>query len=152
MNLIKKIFIALLWLPFLTGCSNEDDIQEIFANKKWKVVYTAYTSNWDDPNDFVRQETYMDDIKDMNAYVVYFGTDVITITGKTAVWKGTWIANGKDRTIQINIQQKNNDGTTPSEKEFMNRVANARYYKGDANILKLFLADKQNYVQFRAIN
>lgn len=153
---MKKPLLNYLWLllflPLLAGCNNEDDIDAIFTRKKWKIVYLATTANWEDPNQYTIQFAYDKYKDDPNAYTVYFGENTIQIKGLTAEWNGTWSADAKSRAVNISIQSKNHDGKTSEEQEFMTRVSNAKYYKGDENILKLFLSDKNDFSQFTPSN
>ncbi len=145
---ILRILCILLLAPALAGCNDEDDIDAIFTKKKWKVVYLAKTSDWNNANDYVIQQAYDTHKEDADAYTVYFGEKNVVIRGLTAVWQGTWEVDAKKRTMKINISDKNNPGKTEPEKEFLQRVSEARHYKGDEIILKLFMPDKSSYVQF----
>ncbi len=147
-SFLIRYFWILLLLPALTACNNEDDLGAIFTRKKWKIVYLATTTNWNDPNRYTIQKAYDQYKEDANAYTVYFGENTIIIRGLTAEWTGTWSADAKNRTLVIDIQNKNHDGKTADEQEFMLRVANARYYQGDENLLKVFLPDKADFAQF----
>lgn len=149
---VLKYLWLILWVPLCVGCNNEDDIDAIFTRKKWKIVYLATTTNWEDPNNYTIQFAYDKYKDDPNAFTVYFGENTIVIRGLTAEWSGTWSIDGKSRAVHIQILQKNHDGKTSMEQEFMTRVSNARYYKGDENILKLFVQEKTDFAQFTPSN
>ena len=145
---LKHLAYLLLTLPLLLSCNNEDDINEIFISGTWNVGNFYNGGDWDKTNDHaIVKYPKEEDIKVLNAMTINFLEDG-TIQGhiSTGSFTGKWNANGKDRTISI-VQLKYNGNLTGKNKEFIEALKNAAYYKGDSKVLKLAPEDKKSYVQ-----
>lgn len=59
---------------------------------------------------------------------------------------GTWQADGKDRTVNINFTKT--PSSTSYNNEFIEALNNAIFYQGDSNVLLLAPEGKKTYIQF----
>ena len=147
---LRHILCLLFALPLMTGCNNEDDINEIFISGTWNVGNFYIGGNWSKyDNDGARPKyTKEEDIKTLNALTVNFLEDG-TLQGQiaTGTFSGKWSANGDGRTVSI-TNLKTNGTPSGKSKEFIEALKNAAYYKGDSKYLKLAPQDKKTYVQF----
>lgn len=145
---LKHLLYWVLALPLLWGCSNEDDVNEIFVSETWNVGNFYNGGDWNKVNDGARPVyTKEEDFKALNALTVTFMDDG-NLQGKiaTGTFSGKWSANGEDRTISI-TQLKYNGNPTGKSKELIEALKNAAYYKGDSHYLKLAPKEKKSYVQ-----
>ena len=60
--------------------------------------------------------------------------------------EGTWQADGKDRTVNINFTKT--PPSTSYNNEFIEALNNAIFYQGDSNVLLLAPEGKKTYIQF----
>lgn len=149
-SIIKYIFSFLVIPLFLSSCSQEDDIYEIFASGTWRVNNYYTDCNWNNlaykPGNPVF--TSVDDLKIINSFTVIFeddGTMRGNIDGGTFTAK--WNADAKDRSFSItNISAS--ISLSGKNAEFINRLKNVKYYQGDSNTIQLAPQDKTTYIQF----
>ena len=142
------LYSILLTLPMLFGCQ-EDDINEIFVSGTWNVGNFYTGGDWSKyDNDKARAKyTKEEDIRALNALTVTFledGTLQVLLANNNTL-NGKWHADGKKREITIDL--KNNNSATGKSLELIEALANAKYYKGDKNYLKLAPPAKNSYVQ-----
>jgi len=71
-----------------------------------------------------------------------------TFTGsiQNGTIEGTWQADGKDRTVNINFTKT--PPSTSYNNEFIEALNNAIFYQGDSNVLLLAPEGKKTYIQF----
>ena len=150
---LKHILYMMCILPFLGGCNNEDDIDTIFASGTWYVVNYFTKADWDKKNGEPlyksnTQEGYAA-LEIISKFSLTFEEDG-TFEGnmQNETFEGTWSADGKKRSIQLNI--KGNPNTTYRfNKEFIESLKTAVHYQGDSNVLLLGPENKKSYIQFR---
>lgn len=145
---LKSILYILMLLPFLWSCNNEDDVEEIFASGTWHVVDFYGKANWDkrngepkynamahNPDKTIAAEgrKALDIIHGFNITFKADGTFTGSIQNGTI--EGTWQADGKDRTVNINFTKT--PSSTSYNNEFIEALNNAIFYQGDSNVLLL---------------
>ncbi|MGI6218743.1 MAG: DUF4847 family protein [Bacteroidaceae bacterium] len=146
---VKWLVPCLFCLIALHSCNDEDDVNEIFTGKTWKLTYLGSTDDWEDLSSGVNLNNYATEKRPLKSYTVIFYEGSVRITGaENTVWTGTWSADGKNNTFHINITEKQGEGTTANEKTFLEQVAGACYYRGSAVLLRLFDSERSNFVQF----
>ena len=156
---LKSILYILMLLPFLWSCNNEDDVEEIFASGTWHVVDFYGQANWDkrngepkynamahNPDKTIAAEgrKALDIIHGFNITFKADGTFTGSIQNGTI--EGTWQADGKDRTVNINFTKT--PSSTSYNNEFIEALNNAIFYQGDSNVLLLAPEGKKTYIQF----
>lgn len=143
-------YIGICLAILLSGC-NEDDVMEIFASgQTWHWSSSYDTSNWEDDNNW--ESTLSIDEreqinKDQEKYIIRFSEDgTVEGQGNAITFTGTWSANGEDRSISINIRANRNPSGL--DEIFFDEISNAKFYRGDSRLIKLFNIDKNHYIQF----
>lgn len=150
---LKNILYIIGILPFLWGCNNEDDIDEIFVSGTWNVVNYFTKADWDKRNgEPVYKQDNKDDwesLKVISTFTLTFSDDgTFEGTMQNAQFEGTWSAEGKKRTVHFNIKGSPNTSSR-FNKQFIDALKEAVYYQGDSNVLMLGPAEKRSYIQFR---
>lgn len=117
-NLTPILFILSL-LPFLQGCSQEDDIAVIFTGKTWKMSYIHPEGNYNAPLDVWEgnEEAFQKSMDLLaagdNFTLEFYGGSLgngqfggtFKGRGVTSTVQGNWVADGKDRRLQFsNVQ------------------------------------------------
>lgn len=150
---LKKLLYIICFLPFLCGCNNEDDINEIFVSGTWNVVNYFTKADWNRRNGepVYRQDTSdgIESLRVISSFTLVFNEDgTFKGTMQNATFEGTWSAEGKDRTILLTV--KGNPNTSSRfNKEFIETLKEAAFYQGDSKVLILGPSDKRSYIQFR---
>lgn len=148
----KLNYIITGLLLLLTACLKEDDVQDIFANgQQWHWSANYVTSNWDsegnkDPNVDSR---IINSIENKSNFIVTFNTNgTMSGRGQNFDFSGTWKADGSSRTIEIKLTPS----STPSGTDaiFFRTLTNAKYYRGDSRLLKLFDQQQHAYMLLSA--
>ncbi len=149
-----KIIKNLLWAGILTvlasGCL-EDDVFEIFASgQTWHWSSSYDTSNWENDNKGTSTLTTTD-ISQINsnqdAYIIIFSDDgTLEGRGKSFSFTGKWSANASDHSFSATLSAS----STPSgyDKTFYEEIQDARFYRGNSTLLKLFNENKNHFIQF----
>ena len=115
---LKSILYLLIALPLLWSCNNEDNIED---NATLEVI---------------------------QKFTIVFNNDnTFKASAQNITFEGIWEANGKDRSVSINIEDRRN--STNLSNKFMDALVNARFYKGDSNYLRLAPEDKKSFIQLR---
>ena len=144
---LLSTLVALTCCLFL-ACSEEDDIQTIFASGEWNVSNFYGAGRWDKVNDDARPiYTEADDLaKFLKLTVRFSGDGTLQGTYDGGTFTAHWQADGGERTIGITALVTT--GSTPAgmSAEFIRTLREAAYYKGDSNYLKLAPADKKSYL------
>ena len=150
---LKHILYLLCALPFLWGCNEEDDIDEIFVSGTWKVVNYFTKANWEKRNG---EPVYKKDTNEGVEALEAIGTFTLTFKDdgtfsgsmQNATFDGNWEASGKERTIRMSF--KGNPNTSSRlNKEFVEALKNAYHYQGDSKVLLLAPEDKRSFIQLR---
>ncbi len=128
---LKYILTLIIPLLFLTSCSQEDDLDEIFNGKTWYM--NGGMINGMKLNSEVKTfYSYGND-----AYKVYFGAGVFQGSlSKGINFAGTWTANGKKQGITMTFTEKPST-SVPFDKQIANIIANATSYNSGAEFLEI---------------
>ena len=139
----------LLLLPFLTGgCNQEDNIEEIFCSGQWYLVNFFDTTNWESTSShgdtpvITKPET-----SNKNQITITFNSDGrVKGTLANGEFTAKWQGDPSTRTVSIT---KINTTITPqgTSKDFINRLGQVRYYKGDSRTLQLAPEARNTYIQ-----
>ena len=162
---LKSILYLLIALPLLWSCNNEDNIEDIFSSGTWYLI-NFYGGGLDDagtpeftPNFYggglddagTPEFTPKDDnatLEVIQKFTIVFNNDnTFKASAQNITFEGIWEANGKDRSVSINIEDRRN--STNLSNKFMDALVNARFYKGDSNYLRLAPEDKKSFIQLR---
>lgn len=154
---MKKIGLLFLttMLFALGSCSEEDDVNEIFADgQTWHWSGSYDTSNWKDDNKYT-STLKEEDLKQINseakkdAFILLFEDNGnVSGKGESFSFSGTWSANGKDNSISINIKENATLNAGSRDATFLKEIKEAKFYRGDSKFIKLFDAAKKHYIQF----
>jgi hypothetical protein len=151
----KAVLLALLTLPMLCGCSNnDDDLKVIFTGKVWKMSYIfregnpkAYVNFWYDDRD--AEAASVAKQKEAGHYEVEFaGANLDGVfsgsfsgRGVDASFTGNWRADGKNRTMGTSNLNWTSEEKDVLAKQFQKGMTNAYKYSGDANALYIYYKD-----------
>ena len=145
---LKSILYLLIALPLLWSCNNEDNIEDIFSSGTWYLI-NFYGGELDDAG--TPEFTPKDDNATLEVIqkftIVFNNNNTFKASAQTITFEGIWEANGKDRSVSINIEDRRN--STNLSNKFMDALVNARFYKGDSNYLRLAPEDKKSFIQLR---
>lgn len=143
-----KYLLLLLILPFMSGCSNADDVSGIFTGKIWKLTYITEKNKYV-PYDFWgdkgKHEQSIKYINKEGSYTVKFEGETTddVIRGKCSVTLystsclGTWNANGENNSFSASVKGAENDPLGFSNR-FVEGLNKATSYKGDYNNLYIY--------------
>ena len=150
---LKHILYILCAIPFLWGCNDEDDINEIFASGPWYVVNYFTKADWNKRNGepVYKLDTSegQETLKVVQRFTFTFSDDgTFQGTMQSATFEGNWSADGKDRSIHLTVKGAPNISSRLN-KELIETLKNVVYYQGDSNVLMLGPSDKRSYIQFR---
>lgn len=150
---LKHILYILCAIPFLWGCNDEDDINEIFASGPWYVVNYFTKADWNKRNGepVYKLDTSegQETLKVVQRFTLTFSDDgTFQGTMQSATFEGNWSADGKDRSIRLMVKGTPNISSRLN-KELIETLKNVVYYQGDSNVLMLGPSDKRSYIQFR---
>ena len=135
---LKSILYLLITLPLLWSCNNEDNIEDIFSSGTWYLI-NFYGGGLDDADATLEV---------IQKFTIVFNNDnTFKASAQNITFEGIWEANGKDRSVSINIEDRRN--STNLSNKFMDALVNARFYKGDSNYLRLAPEDKKSFIQLR---
>lgn len=143
---------------FIGGCSQEDDVNEIFASgQTWHWSGSYDTTNWENDNKFTSTLS-QDDLKYINAekqqevFIIQFDDEgKVTGKGEGFSFSGTWSADGKDNTFHLSIKTSKTPNAGSRDATFLNEITEAQFYRGDSKIIKLFDGTKKHFIQFYPI-
>ena len=150
---LKHILYILCAIPFLWGCNDEDDINEIFASGPWYVVNYFTKADWNKRNGepVYKLDTSegQETLKVVQRFTLTFSDDgTFQGTMQSATFEGNWSADGKARSIRLMVKGTPNISSRLN-KELIETLKNVVYYQGDSNVLMLGPSDKRSYIQFR---
>ena len=155
MKKIIRHLLCLLAFPLvLCGCNQEDDVIEIFDSGIWNVenFYSAVNwgtngLDWGKP-EFVQKED-LETIRQISIVFKKDGTFVGELSNKGGSYSGKWEADSEDRTFSIIGKVQAPGNITGKNKEFIQRLQAAKFYRGDSrNVLRLAPESKNNCIQF----
>lgn len=133
----------------LAACTQEDDISEIFASgQRWHWSSSYVTEDWDKegaPTLTFDESATVNAVTNRDAFIVTFSPDgTVKGAGQHFTFNGSWTAEGKDRTMEMRLTPS----STPAglDKVFFDQLRQARFYRGDARLLKLFDKEKRTYL------
>lgn len=131
---MKRIIYAITLLTTIASCSKEDDIDDIFVGRNWKLSYIQEGS--------IRRNSNKD-------YSILFqeNTFEAMLPGGKNI-KGNWRANGETREFNCaNVKASGSlRGDTIAEK-MLQILTKAQHYAGDENYLQI--KEQHNvYIQF----
>lgn len=158
---LKSILYILIALPLLWSCNNEDDVDEIFDSGNWFLVDYFSRANWDKRNGVPKYNAMANNedkivaaegrkaLSIIQTFTLTFHADGKFVGSmQNGDFKGTWQADGKDRTIRLKIEGNPNTSDTYN-REYIEALKNAVFYQGDSNYIMLAPEDKKTYIQFR---
>lgn len=147
-------------LPLLWSCNDEDDVNEIFDSGTWFVVDYYGKANWKKRTGTPKYNVMANSpdkntaaegrnaLKIIHTFSLTFRSNGTFVGGmQNGDFKGTWQADGKDRTIRLKIE--GNPNTSPAyNRDYIEALQNAVFYQGDSNVIMLAPEDKKTYIQF----
>ena len=132
----KTLLLTFALALSFTGCSNDDDLDEIFRNRSWNLTYIQ-----DGVERLVPQE---------KGYTLIFSETGFTFTtpsGATA--EGNWWADGGSHTITFSdITASNAINGNALAQAVIAILQNAVMYSGDANWIQIIEEPGYRYMQF----
>lgn len=150
MKRLKNLLLTGILAVLASGCL-EDDVFEIFASgQTWHWSSSYDTSDWEDDNKGTSTLSYTE-ISQVNgnqdAYIIIFSDDgTVEGRGSSFSFTGKWSADGSDHSFSVTLTASG----TPSglDKTFYEEIGNAKFYRGNSTLLKLFNEDKNHFIQF----
>lgn len=135
------LLIVLVPTLIATSCDNDDDLNEIFQGKTWKITGATIKG----------QSINGDEVKSLYTQT---GTYTLTFSGQTfagtlaagSALSGTWKANGGKHTIQFTITDAHDTESTRLSADIYDIITRATTYSGDANILSIRV-DEHNFIR-----
>lgn len=143
-KIIIFFILAILSTSCLTGCSSDDDIEDIFMGKTWYMSGGKLNGA-----DFTKDQVSSLYVN-KDSYWIVFGKG--TFSGKLSEgtnFNGRWEANGSSRALKIEISSSLNCEETPLDANIFRVLKNANRYSGDSNILEIF-SDDNSYINMGA--
>lgn len=154
MKILKHISLIMLLPILLGGCDQEDDIMEIFVSGKWQLVNYYTGGSWDDWNNTGKpaytNQADLEELLDLSVTFDDDGTFDGTISGGT--FEGKWKANPSDRSFSVTGDIKTSIKVSGKNAEFINRLKQAKFYKGDSNLLQLAPKERTTFMQLRHLD
>lgn len=148
------LLTAVLGFSF-SACNQEDDVNEIFASgQTWHWSSSYDTSNWEDDNKVTEtlstsDKQYINSSERQGVFIIQFSDDgTVEGKGESFNFSGTWSANGKDNSININVKADRTPNAGSRDAKFFSEITSARYYRGDSRLIKLFEGNKKHFIQF----
>ena len=141
LQFILFLIVACIPVFIATSCNQEDDIDEIFLGKTWKI--TGACINGKTLNGTDLKELYLSD----DSYKLTFTAN--QLTGSMAAgssFAGTWQANGKKQTFSCTIQSETDINSTSLSISLFNILRTSQKYEGDSNVL-ILKSDNTNYIR-----
>lgn len=133
--LMKRSILAMMIFATLASCSKEDDIDDIFIERDWKLAFV--------------QEGSIRRSNPDKEYSILFAENTFQATlpgGKSIT--GNWKANGDTREFHCaNVRANGSLGNDTIARKMLQILTNAQSYDGDTHYLKI---KEQNnvYLQF----
>lgn len=145
---MRQIIILILVLTplfTLSSCDKDDDIDEIFNGRRFKV--TGITYNGQKTISEVSQL-----YESANTYYIVFNS--LTFQGVLqagTIIEGTWKANGNSRSFSMTFSNITDlTGANAMCNNVYNVLRNATSYSGDKNIIRI-IKDKDTYIELSSL-
>lgn len=145
---------TLFMLSFLMGgCNQEDNIEEIFCSGQWYLVNFFETTNWESTNSHGDKPLITTpETSNKNRISITFYDDgsvkgILADGEFTAQWQG----DASTRTVTI-TSVKTSTNPNGTSKEFIERLKQIHYYKGDSRTLQLAPESRTTYIQLNHNN
>ena len=147
--------LLLLLLPLLGGCSEEDDVQEIFTGKTWKLTYIALEGQhqmfdfWNNDTNAAQRSKQL--LEQGATFTIDFnGSETTDYVGgefeARAVNRtitGIWAADGASRELRLDNIRTTGSDTDILARAFLIGLENAIRYSGDSQNLYIYYEDGQ---------
>ena len=140
MKYVLKITL-LLALITMCGCSQEDDINEIFVGNTFHITGLTYN-----------RQTVSKDVTEFyeaagDAYYIVFNTNTFQGTLKKGTHiEGTWAADGKNKKLRMTMGTATSLPVTSSiQEKVMQVLTHATAYSGDSQVLRIEM-DPDSYI------
>ena len=134
--------VMLLFTFGLSSCSREDDLDEIFVGRTWYM--NGAKVNGLKLNSEIKQ--FYTDAGESAYYISFMSGTFQGALSAGVTFAGTWSADGKKQTIQLNVTTK--PATTSTfDKQIFNIISSASSYNSGADFLQMD-KDDNNYVMF----
>lgn len=155
---MKKILSSILLpaaLLVFGGCNQKDDINEIFISGVWNINNYYDHADWNSDNDRYAKPRYTtpEELEAINAFTVEFKEDG-TLSGvmeNNTAFTGMWSANPDDRSVSITRLKPASSSLSGRNREFIQTLETARFYKGNSTCLQLAPESKVTYIQLKHI-
>ena len=143
---ILLLLLAALPVLIATSCENEDDVDEIFENKTWKITGATINGKVLSGEDLKRlyevENTY---------YMVFQQSAVQGCLSESASFAGSWRADGKRQTFRCEVRMANEEETlSVLDTQLFAILKNATRYSGDAHTLRIEM-DGSNFLRLTKI-
>ena len=144
LKLSAKLFLALC----MGGCSQEDDIEEIFCSGQLYLVNFFETTNWESTSSHGDKPIITNpETSNKNRISITFYNDG-SVKGTLANGEFTAQWQGDPTTHAVTVTNVKTTVTpTGTSSEFINRLKKVSYYKGDSRTLQLAPKEKTSYIQ-----
>lgn len=146
--------LMLLCMAFLAGCSQEDDIYDIFTGKEWHLAGFYKTPDWDNPNMGTPLNDYNShsDLAAYNLLLLTDGTAVVTLPQGCQL-RAVWDADGNSKLRTFSLTGWRVISGSPETlvgygRQMYEQLLKVSYYQGDANYIRLFDDSKRYFMQF----
>jgi hypothetical protein len=142
---MKQIGIILSLCLLLAACSTEDDVNEIFCGKRFKITGLTYNG-----------QKIVKDVKEFYAVdgTYWISFSQMSVTGMLQSGmsvEGTWSADGGNRQLTIHLTSpRNADGASDICNKVFNILKNATSYSGDSNVLRI-KRDNSSYIELSSL-
>ncbi|MBQ8672974.1 MAG: DUF4847 family protein [Bacteroides sp.] len=147
---------TLLLIPLFTACNDEDDVEEIFMNKVWKMSRLTAEGNtgqfpagfWSDQASynnsmtaFSREDTYTIEFKAGSGGSTSGGT--FTAQAVKATLTGDWTVDGKNGLLTLNVKKQSTTESDILAKKFIEGLKKISRYEGSSKQITLFFEEGQ---------
>lgn len=141
-----RLLLPLCLLFAFVSCNEEDD-EDIFVGRTWKVGNLFGATNQP-----VLTEEQAATVAKAGCFYIKFD-DRTSFTGRTLdkAFSGTWSVDLKRRTLSLHFKQTGNP-TDAVSKLVIERLQNTASYEGDYNFLKLKESESAAYILCRPYN
>jgi signal transduction histidine kinase len=129
-----------------TSCENEDDIEEIFWNKNWKI--TGATINGTSINSEALKELYA---SAQSYYLIFSAGTMKGFLSPNCPITGAWSANGKNHDFHCDLNVAENINESALNLQLYEILNNAKKYNGDGNVLRIEV-DSRNFIRLTVKN
>lgn len=148
----RLIDLILVAFPLMFCGCQDDDVFEIFASGQWRVVNYYVEADWNATYDNHAKALYTptsDELRNLQDFTITFNEDG-SLTGylDNQSFTGRWSANPKDRSVSITQLSVSSANLSGMRRDFIQKLENVRYYRGDSRTLQLAPESRNNFVQF----